>query len=75
MKPENIVTTTKRSFYLIDWGSARYEMDPVSDCSVGTPAYMSLRVLEGELTLYNIPIISSYPVHKSKFQRTTSEAT
>ena len=56
VEPENNVTTAKRYFYPIDWGSARYQSDPVSDCPVGN---MGLRVLKGERTLY--------PIHKSHF--------
>ena len=50
VKPQNIVTTTSQSFRLIDWGSARYKLDPVPDFPVGTPAFMSLHVLKGKRT-------------------------
>jgi len=51
VKPENMVTTTKKSFYLIDWDAARCKSDPEPGQAIGTPIYMSLRVLEGKRTL------------------------
>ena len=72
VKPENIVTTTKQSFYLIDWGEARYKSHPVQAYARGTPAYMSLRVLKGECMLALAHLSSTS--FTNPIQRTTSGA-
>ena len=73
VKPENIVTTTGQSFYLIDWGSARYKSDPFPDFPVGTPAFMSLRVLKGKRTSGRI-YPSFVQFTNGTLQRTISES-
>jgi len=75
VKPENIVTTTNQSFYLIDWGSARYKSDSVPHFPVGTPAYMSLRALEGECTLcHTHPSSSLHKYHSANNERNDLES-
>lgn len=74
VKPGNIVTTTTaQSFYLIDWGYARRKSELVPDYPVGTPAYMSLRVLTGMRTLYHTN--PSFIQFTNAIQRTTNEMT
>lgn len=47
IKPENIVTSDRHSFYLIDWDAARGKTDRTPILRIGTPLYMSVRTLRG----------------------------
>ena len=41
------MTSDRESFFLIDRNGARYKTRPVPEVQIGTPLYMSIRVLEG----------------------------
>jgi serine/threonine protein kinase len=47
IKPENIVTSDMKNFYLIDWKAAKYKADCSEKNRFGTPQYMSVRRLKG----------------------------
>ena len=48
VKPENIVTSDYQKFCLIDWGAARDKAGSLPEDRIGTPGFMSVRILEGK---------------------------